>query len=117
VNKEILSVNSPVLKKLIEENRDADQLELHDLSEKTFEAILSFMYSKNPPNNATNLTELFAASARLQMKELKDMTAEILKGKVTPNNAADIIKLCQKYKHVELSKKAFNELKKNFPDE
>jgi Leucine-rich repeat (LRR) protein len=117
VNKEILAANSPVLKKLIEENRDADQLELQDISEKTFEAILSFMYSKNPPNNATNLTELFAASARLQMKELKDMTAEILMEKVTPNNAADIIKLCQKYKHVELSKKAFNELKKNFPDE
>jgi Leucine-rich repeat (LRR) protein len=117
VNKEILSANSPVLKKLIDENHDADHLELHDISEKTFEAILNFMYSKNPPNNATNLTELFAASARLQMKELMNMTAEILMKKVTPNNAADIIKLCQKYKHVELSKKAFNELKKNFPDE
>jgi DNA repair exonuclease SbcCD ATPase subunit len=117
VNKEILSANSPVLKRLIEENRDADNLELHDLTEETFETILSFMYSKIPPNNATNLTGLFAASGRLQMKELLDITARILMEKVDPDNAPDVIKLCKKYGHEELRKKAFIELKKSFPDE
>jgi hypothetical protein len=116
VNKKILSSNSPVLKELIDKNRDADHLELQDISEKTFEQILNFMYSKNPPNNATNLLELFAASGRLQMKELMDATAKILIEKVTPDNAPDIIKLCNKYAHEELGKKAFNELKKKFQD-
>jgi regulator of replication initiation timing len=115
--KEILANNSPVLKTLIDENHDADHLELYDLSEKTFEAILSFMQSKSPPNNATNLIELFAASARLQMKELMDSTAEILMEKVTPDNAPEIIILCKKYGHEELRKKAFIELKKSFGDD
>jgi hypothetical protein len=117
VNKEILASNSPVLKKLIEENRDADHLILDDITEQTFEAILNFMYSKNRPNNTTNLIELFAASARLQMKDLMDMTAEILMEKITPDNAPETIILCKKYKHDQLSKKAFKELKKNFPDD
>jgi hypothetical protein len=113
VCKKILAASSPVLKRLI----DVNHLKLHDISEKTFEVILNFMHSKNPPNNDPNLTELFAASARLQMKELMDMTARILMKKVTPDNASDIIKLCNKYKHGELSKKAFNDLKKNYPDD
>jgi chromosome segregation ATPase len=117
VNKEILASNSPVLKRLIEENPDANQLKLHDLTEKTFEAILNFMHSKNPPNNATNFIELFAASARLQMKELMDMTAEILMEKVSPDNAPEIIILCKKYDHDHLRKKAFNELKKDYTDD
>jgi hypothetical protein len=117
VNKEILAANSPVLKKLIEENPDADHLDLRDITGKTFESILSFMYNKRPPNNATNLTELFAASARLQMKELMDKTSEILMEKVTPDNAAEIIILCQKFGHEELRKKACIELKKTFPDD
>jgi regulator of replication initiation timing len=117
VNKDILAANSPVLKRLIEENPDADQLKLDDLTEKTFEAILNFMYSKNPPNNATNPIELFAASARLQMKELMDMTAEILMEKVNPDNAPEIIILCKKYGNDQLRKKAFNELKKDYTDD
>jgi hypothetical protein len=91
-------------------------LDLQDISEKTFEEILSFMHTKKPPNNATNLLELFAASARLEMKELMNSTAKILMEKVTPDNAPDIMKLCNKYPHEELSKKAFIELKKKFPD-
>jgi Leucine-rich repeat (LRR) protein len=116
VNKEILTSNSPVFKELIDKNRDADHLELQDISEKTFEEILNFMHSKNSPNNTTNLLELYAASGRLQMKELMDATAKILMEIVTPDNAPDIIKLCNKYAHEELGKKAFNELKKKFQD-
>jgi regulator of replication initiation timing len=117
VNKEVLAVNSPVLKKLIDENRDVDHLELKDVSEKTFEEILNFMHIKNPLKNATNLVELFAASGRLEMKELMDSTAEILMQKVTPGNALAIMNLCEKYGHEKLRKKAFDELKKTFPDE
>jgi hypothetical protein len=73
--------------------------------------------SENPPNNATNPIELFAASARLQMKELMDMTAEILMEKVNPDNAPEIIILCKKYGNDQLRKKAFNELKKDYTDD
>jgi FtsZ-binding cell division protein ZapB len=112
VNKAVLAANSPLLKKLIDENRDVDHLELKDVSEKTFEEILSFMQTKKPPNNAANLVELFGASARLEMKELMNATANILKKKVTPANALEILNLCKKYPHEELGKKAFNEMKK-----
>jgi hypothetical protein len=108
-----VSINSKVL---IDENPGADDLNLEHVSEKTFEEILNFMHTKNPPNNDANLLELFTASARLEMKELMDATAEILKENVTPANALDIMNLCKKYPHEELSKKAFIELKKNFPD-
>jgi hypothetical protein len=50
------------------------------------------------------------------MKELMDATAKILMEKVTPDNAPDVIKICNKYAHTELIKKAFVELKKKFPD-
>jgi cell division protein FtsB len=118
VNKDILAANSPVLKRLMEENRDVDhvEVELEDISENAFEDILTFMYTKNPPNNATNLFELFAASGRLEMKELMDATADILKEKITLENALDVMNLCKKYPHDELRKKAFDELKKDFAD-
>jgi cell division protein FtsB len=117
VDKEVLAANSPVLKKLIDENRDADHLELEDITEKTFKEILNFMYTRKLSNNATNLLELFSSSARLQMKELMDVTAKILIEKVTPDTALDVLKLSKKFGHEELSKKAFSELKKNFPHE
>jgi hypothetical protein len=50
------------------------------------------------------------------MKELMDATARILMENVTPANALEILQLSKKLGHEELSKKAFNELKKSFPD-
>lgn len=117
VNKTLLITNSPLLARMINESPDADRLEIKDISEETFEEDLKYMRNKNPPNETVNLVELFAAGARLEMKKLKDQTASILMDKVTPESAVDVIKLCQKYRHDELLKKAFIELKKTIPDE
>jgi hypothetical protein len=50
------------------------------------------------------------------MNELLDSTAKILMEKVSPDNALDVMKLCKKYPHDELRKKAFEELKKDLAD-
>lgn len=78
VSKEVLIANSPYFARMINENPKANQMELHDLSATTFEEILKFMYTKNPPDEAADDLELFTASARLEMNELKELMAEIL---------------------------------------
>jgi hypothetical protein len=115
VNKEILMANSPLLAKLINENENVEDLELKDISAVSFGEILNFMYEKSPPSDGANLIELYGASARLEMKQLMDMTAKALMDTMTPAIAPDIIKMCIKFDHEELRKKAFDEVKKNFP--
>lgn len=114
VNKKILVANSPMLAKIIEENPEVDQLELKHVSEDTFSEIFNFMQTKTPPSNAIKLLELFIACARLEIKELMDITAEMLMDKVTLDDAPDIIKLCKKFGYEELKMRAFDEIKKNF---
>jgi hypothetical protein len=117
VSKEILAANSPVLAQLINGNDNAEDLELHDISVKTFEEILNFMYNKKASGETTDLIELFGASSRLEMKELSDITANKLMDKITFDNSPDIIKLAKKYGYKELLKKAVDELKKSLEDE
>lgn len=68
------------------------------------------MCDKIPPGDNSNLVEIYASSARLEMKELLNMTAGILMEKITLENANVIMK----FGHDELRMKAFEELKKNF---
>jgi hypothetical protein len=117
VNKEILAANSPVLARLINEKENAENLELHDISDEIFEEVLNFMYTKKSPNKTTDLIELFGASSRLEMKELSDITANKLMDKITSDNSPDIIKLAKKYGYKELLKKAVDELKKSLEDD
>lgn len=114
VDKKILAANSPVLAKMLNKNENVEQMELQDLSEETFKHILKYMSDKNPPSNAANQVELYAASARLEMKELMDLTAEALEKKIKLENANDIMKLAMKFGHEKLRRKAFSVLRMSF---
>lgn len=114
VQKKVLTDNSPLLAQMIRDNEDADTLELNDISEETFEEILNFMVTKQPPKPAANFCQIYAASGRLRMKELVDLCAEMLMEKVTHENALKILNMCEKIPNVELRKKALDELKKSY---
>lgn len=94
VQKKMLIENSPVLKALIEKDPEAESLELKDISSQTVEEILEFMNDEKLPNEATNLFEMHTACQRLQFKELSQLTERLLKKKINPENAWEILSRC-----------------------
>lgn len=109
VQKQLLADNSPLLAKMMDDNKDADTLKLEDISEEVFEEILKFMVTKEPPKSTSNLFQIYAASGRLQMKELNDHCAKILMDKVTPQNSLKILHVCDRFPNIELQNKALEE--------
>lgn len=110
VKKEILIAHSPLLAKMINGKQDTEQLALLNLSQEAFEEILKFMETKNPPDASSNMDEIYAASALLEMFELNNLIADILIEKVNPVNADIIVRLCYKYRmHDKLFNKALEE--------
>jgi hypothetical protein len=114
VNKDLLTANSPVLRKLIQDNRHADQLELNDISEETFKHVLEYMETKQAPARSKTSIELYAACARFEIESLADFIAFPLIDKITLENANDIMKLAMKFKHLTLAGKAFEKLQTLF---
>lgn len=116
VQMQTLQKHSKTIAKLINENPGLETLKLTDISEELVNEILNFMCIGNPPNEKIDPILLLAASCRLEVDVLSDFLAENLQEKVTPDNALDILILCNKYNMYEdLKMKAFVEFEKNFP--
>lgn len=115
VHKSIIIDASPLLKKMIEQNPDADSLILHDISTSTFQTLLIFMYEKKLADEGINL-ELYSASRKLEMMDMAKMTVNSIKRTINKENAYDCLMLSNKYDDDELRTASFKEFKKNFPN-
>ncbi|KAL7013128.1 hypothetical protein ACKWTF_015209 [Chironomus riparius] len=59
---------------------------------------------------------LFAAADKLKIQELKNYAAAKIIQMITEENALDILKLGNKYDHEEMRFRAFEEVKKKYPN-
>jgi BTB/POZ domain len=107
---------SPVLADMILENPVAENLNLVDIPVKVFKIVLDFIYNDTAPPNDVNLIEIYAAAGRLAINELKNFTAAKLMDQVDEINAYEVLVLSNKYGSVNLMMKAFEHIKKIFPD-
>lgn len=73
------------------------------------------MNDKSPPNENANMVELFSASCRLKMDPLTAIVADRLMNQVNPENAFDVMAICNKYKIYKELQDFIKMHTKNFP--
>ncbi|KAL7013129.1 hypothetical protein ACKWTF_015210 [Chironomus riparius] len=117
VHKFLLAARSPTLAEILNNNPEASNLNLVDISVEIFEIIRKFLYTDElPGDDGTNFMHLHAAAAKLQIKELQNYAAVKIIEQIDENNALDILKLSNKYDHDEMRFRAFADLKKKYPN-
>ncbi|KAG5670625.1 hypothetical protein PVAND_000873 [Polypedilum vanderplanki] len=117
-HKIVLAARSPVFTEMIENNPDAESLNLVDVSPAIFHEIYNFMYTNEFPNFADiNLVHLLIASEKLKIKKLSKFAANKLLNNITNENSFELMTLGKKYDYIELQEKAFAKIKEFFNDE
>lgn len=114
----ILAARSPTLAEILENNPEADELKLVDISVNIFEKILKFLYTDELPkcdDVELNYLHLFAATGQLKIKNLKDYAAKKIIEQINEENVIEILKLSNKYDHEELRYKSFQKIKEKYP--
>jgi BTB/POZ domain len=116
VHKFLLMARSPVIAEMIVKNPDASMLQLLDISKPTFEEVLKFIYDDTLPTNIDITRDIFIISGRLKIEKLKNFAARKLINQVDEKNSFEMLVLANMYKHHGLRLRAFEELKKLFPE-
>ncbi|CAG9807390.1 unnamed protein product [Chironomus riparius] len=117
VHKFLLIIRSPTLGDILRNNPDVESLNLVDIPIPIFEKILKWFYTDELAfENKSSALPIFAAAGRLKLKKLIDCAAEKLLDQVNPENALEILNLSAKFQKYELKKKAFEEVKKKYPN-
>ncbi|KAG5670614.1 hypothetical protein PVAND_000863 [Polypedilum vanderplanki] len=112
-HKFVLAARSPTFADLIIENVHAECLNLLDVSTDVFRVILDFIYTDEFPENIDiNFGELFFASERLKLENLKKIAAKKLLDTTNTENALEMLEFSLKTNNEELKKKSFEEIKK-----
>jgi len=115
----VLAAKSPVLRKMLTENPDANELQLENVNADIFEILTGAMYGElktDDFDDATILQELLHATNKLEIIELKMIVRETLLEKVDSDNAADLLILATKCNEKALKSKAFEEIKNYLND-
>lgn len=117
VHKILLIIQSPTLAEILRNNPDIENLNLIDIPIPIFERILKFLYTDEFVfDNETSALPIFAAAGRLKLQKLIDCAAEKLFDQINPKNVLEILNLSAKFQKNELKVKAFEEVKKKYPN-
>ncbi|XP_070504578.1 protein roadkill-like [Chironomus tepperi] len=116
VHKFLIAARSPTLAELLKNNPGVENLKLIDIPVGIFEVILKYFYTDElPGGDGMNFFHLFAAAGKLKIEELKNFAAENLLQQLDKDNALEIFKLSNKYRHDDMKKISFNRIKQNHP--
>lgn len=117
VHKWLLAARSPTLAEMLTDT-SAENLKLESINKEVFEKILKYMYKDELPRDQdeTDFFELFAASGKLKIEELKEFAALKLLGMVDGDNALRILSISNKYGHEQLKQRAFEVIKNHHPE-
>ncbi|CAG9810390.1 unnamed protein product [Chironomus riparius] len=117
VHKFILAARSPTLAEIFLKNPEAENLKLVDITPETFKIILHFMYTDElPGDEKINYLQLYSAAGRLEINELKIFAEPKAFESLNPENAIEILVLSNKFKNNEMREKAFELIKKAYPE-
>lgn len=116
IHKILFAARSSVIADMIRNNPEDFELNLQDIPLPIFEILLHFIYNDSAPDGDDNLIAIYAAAGRLNIQDLKNMTAQKLMDKVDQQNAFRVLELSNKYGNDELRLKAFEEIKKVLSD-
>lgn len=116
VHRLVLASQSPVLLRMFEDNPEAKELELADISSKVLHVVLNFVYEKSFPNSDDMMLEVYAAAAKLEIEPLRRYAEHELISKVNPSNAFEVLLISNKYESEHLKTAAFEVIKNLMPE-
>ncbi|CAG9811182.1 unnamed protein product [Chironomus riparius] len=117
VHKFLLAARSPTLAELLKANPEANNLNLVDISVDIFEIILKFLYTDElPGDDGTDFLQIFTAAGTLKIRDLKDYAARKIIEVTDTENAMAIYNFGKQYGHDGMQQKAFEQLKRKYPD-
>jgi speckle-type POZ protein len=116
IHKLLFAARSSVIADMIRNNPEDFELNLQDIPLPIFEILLHFIYNDSAPDGDDNLIATYAAAGRLNIVDLKNLTAQKLMDNVDEKNAFRVLELSNKYGNDELRLKAFEEIKKLLSD-
>ncbi|KAL7011740.1 hypothetical protein ACKWTF_014421 [Chironomus riparius] len=117
IHKLLFAARSSVIADMIRNNPEDFELNLQDIPLPIFEVLLHFIYNDSAPEHEDdNLIATYAAAGRLNIVDLKNLTAQKLMDKIDEKNAFRVLELSNKYGNDELRLKAFEEIKKALSD-
>lgn len=114
VHRIILAARSSVLADLMQNNPDAGNLNLVDISIDIFKILLDFIYKNKLPDVTENFIAIFKAAGKLNIIQLLKHAEHHLIEQINAENAYEFLKLSNLYEAPDLKLTAFNELKKVF---
>lgn len=118
IHKLIFAARSERFAEMIKANPDDNVFRLDDISVKTFECVLDYVYTDKPPKTQ-NLIEVFLAAGLLKIKGLKNITAGLLllslNNEKNLMNLFKIYQLAHSFEHGKMKLKAFEEIEKQIP--
>ena len=97
VHKSVLSICSLVFAEMFEEDKNAKEMKIEDLSADAVEELLCFMYTGKYSKETKKSFELFALASKLNVPEMKLISEEIILDSLIESNAYKIFMLGHRY--------------------
>lgn len=108
--------HSPAIAKLLEENDEAEIMELSEMTSKAFWAVKDFIEGESVQWDIVDPREVFVAARKLQMTQLQQEAAEKILLNVKATNAIEYLVFANTYQLNDVKKTAFDLIRKKFPD-
>jgi Leucine-rich repeat (LRR) protein len=114
VHKHILSLQSSVMNEMFNNNLMTSEMKIEDLCAGSVEEFVRFIYTGEIKTKA-NPMEIFALSSRLKVEKLAKISQEKVLLNLSETNVCEVLNLGNRYKSDEMTKAAFEKIKKMLP--
>lgn len=115
VHKLVLATRSPFFSNMFEKNNKSNEMKIEDLSTKTVEKFLQYIYTGEIAEESDDALELFAIANKYDVADLKAISMELVLENITDANAYKSLTFGNLYSSEEIKRAAFSKIKTMFP--
>lgn len=116
LHKFVLGARSPTFAEIFESNQESNEVELHNISQSTFRAIIDFIYEDLPPDDSVDLVQLFATAGKFKIFKLMEILEEKLASRISKENVHKVLAVAELFKSRILKTQSQTVLQKMYPD-
>ncbi|XP_070504098.1 speckle-type POZ protein-like [Chironomus tepperi] len=117
VHKFMLEARVPTLAEALKNNPKAKNMAVPDISVDIFKIVMDYLYTdKLPRDDDTDYFQLFIAASLLRLDLLKFFAGVKSCNLIIQENVIEMLTMSDKYGHEQLKSRAFDEIKKFYPN-
>jgi hypothetical protein len=116
VHRCILAAHSQGFAEMFDQDPDAVEMKIEDLSAEAVEIFLRFLYTGRLDYFEDKSLELFALASRLKVPDLRESMLELVMSQLDESNAFKAFSVAHSTESDKLKRAAFEAIKKMFPD-